>query len=188
MLSSGCPIRARQRLRPLPPEHCTLPGVPWLHDPAGALACQTRKSPPIDVSSMRASPYPTEKRLSTGTANGLARGICRLRARGGRWSTRRRIRIPELVRAGLLPARWSSTGRPAPRSFIASRMGHADTQVLFRPYIKEFDAQDREAAREHVRTSRAARAAREAERPSPHQMVRAEKMDSWLMIEGAAPS
>jgi len=33
-----------------------------------------------------------------------------------------------------------------PPKVIASRMGHAATQVLFRHYIKEFDAQDREAA------------------------------------------
>jgi hypothetical protein len=33
-----------------------------------------------------------------------------------------------------------------PPKVIASRMGHADAQVLFRHYIKEFDAQDREAA------------------------------------------
>jgi integrase len=33
-----------------------------------------------------------------------------------------------------------------PAKTIASRMGHADTHVLFRHYIKEFDAQDRAAA------------------------------------------
>ena len=33
-----------------------------------------------------------------------------------------------------------------PPKTIASRMGHADTQVLFKHYIKEFDEQDREAA------------------------------------------
>ena len=33
-----------------------------------------------------------------------------------------------------------------PPGTIAARMGHADTQVLFRHYIKEFEEQDREAA------------------------------------------
>ncbi|MBO0704435.1 MAG: site-specific integrase, partial [Candidatus Dormibacteraeota bacterium] len=33
-----------------------------------------------------------------------------------------------------------------PAGTIAARMGHADTQVLFRHYIKEFEEQDREAA------------------------------------------
>lgn len=33
-----------------------------------------------------------------------------------------------------------------PPKVIASRMGHADTQVLFRHYIREFEAQDVEAA------------------------------------------
>jgi hypothetical protein len=33
-----------------------------------------------------------------------------------------------------------------PPKVIASRLGHADTQVLFEHYVKEFEAQDREAA------------------------------------------
>ncbi len=44
-----------------------------------------------------------------------------------------------------------------PSKVIASRMGHADTQVLFRHYIKEFDAQDREAAESMAAALRAAR-------------------------------
>lgn len=34
-----------------------------------------------------------------------------------------------------------------PPKVIASRLGHADTQVLFEHYVKEFEAQDREAAK-----------------------------------------
>ncbi|HXM57888.1 MAG TPA: hypothetical protein VOB72_21005 [Candidatus Dormibacteraeota bacterium] len=45
-----------------------------------------------------------------------------------------------------------------PPKTIASRMGHADTQVLFRHYIKEFDAQDREAAESMAAALREARA------------------------------
>jgi len=33
-----------------------------------------------------------------------------------------------------------------PPKVIASRLGHASTQVLFKHYMKEFEAQDREAA------------------------------------------
>ena len=33
-----------------------------------------------------------------------------------------------------------------PPKVIASRLGHADTQVLFEHYVKEFEAQDQEAA------------------------------------------
>ncbi len=49
-----------------------------------------------------------------------------------------------------------------PPKVIASRMGHADTQVLFRHYIKEFDAQDREAAESMAAALRAARGTRRA--------------------------
>lgn len=44
-----------------------------------------------------------------------------------------------------------------PPKVIASRMGHADTQVLFRHYIKEFDGQDRKAAESMAAALRAAR-------------------------------
>jgi integrase len=44
-----------------------------------------------------------------------------------------------------------------PPKVIASRMGHADTQVLFRHYIKEYDAQDREAAESMAAALREAR-------------------------------
>jgi integrase len=44
-----------------------------------------------------------------------------------------------------------------PPKVIASRMGHADTQVLFRHYIKEFDTQDREAAESMAAALREAR-------------------------------
>jgi integrase len=49
-----------------------------------------------------------------------------------------------------------------PAKVIASRMGHEDTQVLFRHYIKEFDAQDREAAESMAAALRAARGTRRA--------------------------
>jgi integrase len=49
-----------------------------------------------------------------------------------------------------------------PSKVIASRMGHADTQVLFRHYIKEFDTQDRDAAESMAAALRAARGTRRA--------------------------
>ena len=36
-----------------------------------------------------------------------------------------------------------------PPKVIASRMGHADTQVLFKLYIREFEAQECGCGREH---------------------------------------
>ena len=44
-----------------------------------------------------------------------------------------------------------------PAKTIASRMGHADTQVLVRHYNREFDAQDREAAQSMAAALREAR-------------------------------
>jgi integrase len=49
-----------------------------------------------------------------------------------------------------------------PPKVIASRMGHADTQVLFRHYIKEFEAQDAEAAQSMAAALRKARGTRRA--------------------------
>ncbi len=44
-----------------------------------------------------------------------------------------------------------------PPKVIATRMGHADTQVLFKHYIREFEAQDAAAAESMAAAIREAR-------------------------------
>ena len=51
---------------------------------------------------------------------------------------------------------------------IASRMGHVDTEVLFKHYIREFEAQDAEAAES---MAAAIRKARRIERARDQQTV-----------------
>lgn len=57
---------------------------------------------------------------------------------------------------------WTGSRSPlkVPPKVIAARLGHADTQVLFEHYVKEFEEQDRQAGEALHEALRAARGTR----------------------------